>query len=364
MIRLDRRRLLASAAAFSAVGPRTALADDLSLRAHAKAHGRLYGAAVSSGRLKADTAYAALVAREAGILVAEGETKRNALQPSPNTFTFEGADYIAQFARSNNQLMRGHTLVWHRSNPHWLEQMLAQSPNETLITAYIDTVVKHYAGRFQSWDVVNEAIEPDDGHPLGLRTDSVWFKAFGESYIDLAFHAARAADPSTPLYYNETNLEGDVNWSERRRRATLGLLERLIKRGVPIDGLGLQGHLKLYRVKFSDRIFSKFLDDVTAMGLKILITEFDVADIGGPADPVRRDADVAALTRDILAVAFSKQPTLGCLTWGISDKYSWLSEDSHYKWPDGQPSRSLPFDVDFRPKPMRDAIASSFDREA
>ena len=361
MIRTDRRRFLAYAAAFSAVGRGTALADDLPLRAHAKAHGRLYGAAVSSGRLKADPGYAALVAREAGILVAEGETKRNALQLSPDTFTFDGTDAIAQFARSNHQLMRGHTLVWYKSNPHWLEQALGQSPSDRLITAYVDTVVRRYAGRFQSWDVVNEAIEPDQGNALGLRTDSIWFKAFGESYIDLAFHAARAADATTPLYYNETNLEDDVAWSERRRRATLGLLERLIKRGVPIDGLGVQGHMKLYRVKFSDRIFSRFLDDVAAMGLKVLITEFDVADIGGPADPAQRDADVAALTRDYLSVAFSKQATVGCLTWGISDKYSWLSEDSHYKWPDGQQSRSLPFDVDFRPKPMRDAMASSFD---
>lgn len=364
MIRYDRRRFLASAAAFSAVGRGTALADDLPLRAHAQAHGRLYGAAVSSGRLKADAGYAALVAREAGILVAEGETKRNALQPTPDTFTFEGADYIAQFARTHHQLMRGHTLVWYKSNPHWLEQTLGQAPNDRLITAYIDTVVGRYVGRFQSWDVVNEAIEPDEGDAQGLRTDSVWFKAYGESYIDLAFHAARAADPKTPLYYNETNLEGDVAWSERRREATLGLLERLIKRGVPIDGLGLQGHFKLYRVKFTDRIFSKFLDDVAAMGLKVLITEFDVADIGGPADPAKRDADVAALTRDVLAVAFSKPATLGCLTWGISDKYSWLSEDSHYKWPDGQQSRSLPFDVDFRPKPMRDAMAACFDADA
>ncbi len=316
---------------------------------------------MGSPQLRNDTTYADTVAREANLLVAEGETKRNVLQPNSETFMFDGTDFIAQFARLNDQLMRGHTLVWYRANPRWLEQALAESPNDRLITAYIETVVKRYAGRFQSWDVVNEAIEPDQGDPLGLRTDSVWFRAFGERYIDLAFHAARAADPKTPLYYNETNVEGDVVWSERRRRSTQRLLERLLKRGVPIDGLGVQGHLKLYRVKFSDRVFSDFLDDVIAMGLKVLITEFDVADIGGPADPAQRDADVAAATRAFLSVAFSKPATLGCLTWGISDRYSWLSEDIHYKWPDGEPSRSLPFDTDFKRKPMWDAIAACFD---
>jgi endo-1,4-beta-xylanase len=358
----NRREYLALVAAFCAARSGVARADTLPLRSIAEARGLLYGAAVSSRRLREDNSYKRLLTREAGILVAEGETKRSSIQPNASTFDFSGTDYILDFASQNNQSMRGHTLIWHRSNPRWLELSLVQKRSDRLITDYIQMVVKRYAGRFHSWDVVNEAIEPDNGHFQGLRTDSIWFKAFGEEYIDIAFHAARAADPHVPLYYNETNIESDVPWADRRRKATLGLLERLIKRGVPIDGLGVQGHLKMYKLKFSDRIFSRFLDDVASMGLKILITEFDVADIGGPNDPAKRDADTAGLTRDFLSAAFANRSVLGCLTWGISDKYSWLSEDSNYRWADHQISRVLPFDADFKPKPMRNAIAECLDR--
>ena len=356
---MDRRRVLACGAALALPGVAPAASGDLpTLRSIADTHHRLYGTAVSGHALKTDPDYARLVARQAAILVAEGETKRSVLQPAPDRFDFSGADDILGFAEAHGQRMRGHTLVWFKSNPPWLEQALAQSRDDRLLTSYVASVAGRYAGRFQSWDVVNEVVAPDDGDPSGTRVGSPWFKAFGSHYIDLAFEVARAADPKTPLFLNEENLEADAPWAERRRRATLALLETLLKRNVPIDGLGIQGHLKPYRFGFSDEIFARFVDAVTAMGLKVLITEFDIADVGGPADPAQRDADAAALARRFLSVTLPKSNVLGCITWGITDRYTWLSKEPGYRRTDGQPPRALPFDADLKPKPLFEAIAA------
>jgi len=365
MLNIDRRSFLALIAALSTQETAQASSTDGdSLRARAAHHHRLFGASVASRNLRSDPQFAASIAREAGILVAEYETKRKAVEPSQGQFDFSGTDAILAFARSNGQLMRGHTLVWHQANPAWLEDQILSTKSEALITDYIAKVAGRYKGKFQSWDVVNEVVEPQDGHPDGLRSSSPWFKAYGEGYIDTAFHAARAADPTALLFYNETNVEGDSDWFEQRRTATLKLLERLVSRNVPIQGFGIQGHLKVYRAKYSEQVISKFLDEVGAMGLKVLITEYDVADTKGPVDPQKRDADIAALTGMFLDTAFSKPFVLGCLTWGLTDKYSWLSQTPSYMWSDGQLPRGLPLDANFERKPMWNAIASSFDRSA
>jgi endo-1,4-beta-xylanase len=320
--------------------------------------------AVRSDKLQIDAEYARAIAQETNLVVAEGETKRKTLQPKPDQYNFTPADSILKFATTNAVQMRGHTFVWHQSNPQWLEQKLAERRDDRLLTDYISTVAGHYKNQFHSWDVVNEVINPDDGQESGLRTDSIWFRAFGDSFIETAFHAAKSADPKATLFLNELNLEADVNWSQRRRRATLKLLEKLIAKNVPVEGLGIQGHLKAYRVKYSDEVFSRFLDEVTSLGLQIMITEFDIADIDGPKDPFQRDADVASLSKRFLDVAFSKKSVKGCVTWGISDKYSWLSQYPNYKWADGQLSRALPFDADFKRKPMWAAMAAAYDTDS
>ncbi len=149
----------------------------------------------------------------------------------------------------------------------------------------------------------------------------------------------------------------------RRREALLRLCEKLKKKNVPVDAVGVQGHLQAFRQTFDDEIFGRFLSDLRSLGLKYMITEFDVADIGGPKDIAKRDAEVASLTRRFMQVALDTPACLGVLTWGLSDRYSWLSDrvwGASYAWPDGQLSRGLPLDADLKRKPMWTAIAEAF----
>lgn len=363
---LTRRALLKAAAAGAGTLAlsSTAASTELTLRSIAERKGLIYGAATSIQLLENDRPYGDMVTSQAGMLVAEGHTKRASLQPDSQHFSFANADALLQFATAHQQKMRGHTLVWHRANPDWLEAVIKDNPDERLLTDYIGVVCARYKGRFHSWDVVNEPVDPDQGHADGLRMNSIWYKAFGERYIDIAFHAARQADPEAKLYLNETATEANMWWSQARRTSILKLIDRMLARGVPINGFGMEAHLTGFGVDYSQKVIADFVRELTARGLEVLVTELDVSDRSGPADPVKRDARVASLAKLFLDAVFSVEGAKGCLTWGISDKYSWLSVTPHFNREDGLRSRGLPFDEDYKPKPMFDAMVAAYSSAA
>ncbi|MEJ0071248.1 MAG: endo-1,4-beta-xylanase [Pseudomonadota bacterium] len=272
------------------------------MRDRGRGKGLLFGSAVQQNQLARDPGFAETVRREAAIVTPEFELKWAAVRPTPSEDRFAEPDRLLEWcdaqglrnARPCSGLARGAAALGAA-----LPRRARRTP---AVTEHVTKLVRRYAGRLHSWDVVNEAIEPKHGRSDGLRV-SVWQAALGPEFIDLAFHTAAAADPSAALYYNEYGLDFDTPEDEARRRATLALLERLRGRGVPIHGLGIQGHLAGAGKPFNAGRFNGFLDQVAALGYRILITELDVTDNKLPADIAARDAAVAALTADYLAVA-------------------------------------------------------------
>ncbi len=325
----------------------------------ARRKGMFYGCCATTASLS-DAAFARVLGREAGLLVPEWEGKRASVERRPGIYDYGAVDRLAEFARRHRMALRGHTLVWHLSNPGWLEQALSTpGASDRLVTDYVTRVVTHYRGQVRSWDVVNEAVEVEDGRPDGLRA-SPWLKAFGPGYIDTAFRAARQADATAVLVYNEYGLHADDPWSERRRRAVLALLGDLRTLDTPCDALGIQGHLRAFGPRFDPEVFRRFLGEVAALRYKVIITELDVRDDGGPADPAARDRAVADLTRRYLEVALDQPGTLGVVTWGLSDRYTWLAAPARHRA--GAPApRPLPLDDALRRKPMWHAIAAALD---
>lgn len=342
---LSRRTFLAATLALPATPP---IAEPLPLRVLARRKGLAYGCCVTCGALdQPDLAQAIL--REAGLLVPEWEAKRGRVEKRRGHLDFSAADRLAGFAAAHAMAFRGHALVWHLSNPAWLEEVLAApAPDRALLTDYVTAAVGHFRGRVSSWDVVNEAVEPKDGRPDGLR-DSPWLRAFGPGYLDAAFHAARAADPAAELVYNDYGLDTPDAWQQDRQRVVLRLLAGFRARGVPCDALGIQGHLKAFSGTFDAGHFRRFLGEVAALGYGVVITEMDVADEGGPADAVARGRAQAALARRYLDAALAEPATRAVVTWGLSDRTTWLK---------GQ--HPLPFDESLHRKPLWHAIAAAF----
>lgn len=326
-----------------------------SLKTRAKAKGLIFGAypQAQPQDFERDPQLKSTFVRDCGMVVAG--LYWDSIRPTPTTFDFTAPDYWAKFATTNQMLLRGHPLLWHRALPPWLAETLNRQNAEKILTEHIKTVVKRYAGKMHSWDVINEPIEVGEGRSDGLK-NTMWLKFLGVDYIDLAFKIARRFDSKALLVYNEQNLE----YEEANQRATLKLLERLKSKGSPVQALGIQSHLSKDRDDFNPKKFRNFLRNVSSMGLKIMITELDVMDKNWPTEIDKRDRIVAATYEDYLNTVLSEKATISAITWGFTDRYTWISEFAPRS--DGSEVRPLQFDRNLRPKLAWNAIARSIDR--
>src|SRR5262245_53333856 len=366
MIRTFTRRcfiaaLAASAAARAALPSGNAQAAE-PLKVHARRAGRFWGAATQANLLQTEGDYARLLVRECDVIVPEWEMKWAQVEPQQGKHNFSRADVFVRFATEHGMKVRGHALVWHRNIPNWAVVAMKDSPDWSMVNEHIAVMLKRFGGeRFIQWDVLNEVIEPKDRRDDGLR-DSPFLRAFGPEYISRALIAAHERAPNMQLYVNDYGLDYDAPVNTARRSALLRLLEKLKNSNVPLHGLGMQAHLRTSGAPFSDRSLREFLRQVAGLGLKITITELDVEerDLGRPLS--QRDKAVADEVQSYLDVVLDEPAVVGVVTWGISDRYSWLNtakvrETATF-------NRGLPFDEAFGPKPVTDAIVGTLARHA
>ena len=315
-----------------------------------------FGSAISSD-LFHDAGLAGLVTSQCGIVVPESALKWAATRPTANTFDFSAGDSLYEFSKSHGILFRGHTLVWHGALPSWVASTVSAANAKTVMQEHISTVMRHYAGKIHSWDVVNEAVWIADKRPDGLRI-TPWLQFIGPEYIAMAFHAAHEADPDAKLVYNDYFLETEDAAGELKRRAVWTMIAGLKKSGVPIHALGIQSHL-VGTANVTGPNFKNFLQAISDLGLEILVTELDVDDRTLPADEAVRDQMVAAQYFDYLSFMLQFKATKAVLTWGLSNRYSWLAYS--HKRSDGRPNRPLPYDAELKPTLAWDAIRNAFD---
>ena len=318
-----------------------------SLRAVASARGCYFGTAVQASML-GSSALRATLTRDCSSITPEWAMKWDALAPAGG-YAFGEMDRVADFAGRHGLAVRGHTLLWHKSVPGWAASLIARTQNWQHVDAHIGKVMSRYGSRVREWDVVNEPIEPHDG---GLRNNQ-FMRAFGADYIEWAFWSANNYAPNARKLINEYGLEYNLPYEGQRRLALLRLLERLKSRNVPIDAVGLQAHLDLRKGPlYQDGVYG-LIRDISDMGLKVVVTELDVAEANTALPLAQRDQLVADETRRYLDVVLDFSSVIGINTWGLSDGYSWLrSQRSHT-------NRGLPYDADWQAKPMHEAIRTA-----
>lgn len=339
-----------------------AVAGKASLKAHAERRGLIYGSGVIVRTLSSDRALAQLIVDQCGILVPEGELKWRALRPAEDKFDFTQPDALFAFAAQHHLLVRGHTMAWHNSVPDWLTAAPATLDVRALFVEHIRTVMGRYRGKVQSWDVVNEAILPKDGMPGGLRK-SFWYERVGPDYVDLAFRTAREADPKAKLTYNDYGVEYESPEDDERRRVILELLRGMQERKVPLDAVGIQSHIKAASQWKVGKGLADYIEAIRGMGLEVYLTELDVNEDDIVSNEVAdRDRVVAETYGDFLKVALANPAVKLVLTWGISDRRTWLNDGpTHHRKQPNRPQRSLPFDPEYRPVPAFFAMRDSFD---
>jgi endo-1,4-beta-xylanase len=331
-----------------ASGPRPALPpvpeEAVSLRALAESRGLRIGVAVSADALRADTVYRRWLAQEFNLVSTENAFKFGPLRPSPEEYDFRDADTIVDFAQRHGMLVRGHTLVWKRQLPEWLTaETYSRDELISMLREHIHTVVARYRGRVYAWDVVNEALanEVPDGAALDeVLRPTLWLQGIGPEYLELAFRWAHEADPGALLFYNEAGAEA----MGPKADAVYALVRRLLDRGVPLHGVGLQMHTSV-RDPPDPAMVARNMRRLAKLGLEIHITEMDVALAGAPGtEPAKLEAQ-AAIYHDVLAACTALARCTAFVMWGMTDRYTW-------RYPD----HPLILDTAYRPKPAVGAL--------
>jgi len=370
--RIHRRTFLASGvAAFAATGLASAQAPNAarSLDRIASSKGLYFGTAVRMEELASEPDLSAAVLSQCSRLTPELALKWASIEPQRGQLNFAGADDLCGFALQNGKKVRGHTLLWHDSVPDWAPPLLREPGGWLIVSRYFGSIIPRFGDIVTTWDVVNEPIEIAHGRPDGLRANA-FLQAFGDGYVGRALAEARLFAPKGVLMINEYGLEYDTEEHQARRRALLGLIERLRKEGAPLAGLGLQSHLDLRKGRVSQPALRAFLDAVMDLGLFVEVTELDVKEADYTAAPEARDAVVADEARRYLDVVLDARRVAGVSTWGLSDRRSWLEVTPEDRarfpdaWRDGSSpgvNRGLPLDASMRETPMYAAIVQSLD---
>ena len=300
----------------------------------------------------------ALIKKNFSSITAENDMKPVSLQPREGEWNWENADKIANFCRENNIPLRGHTLCWHSQFADWMfvDENGNDVPKEVFyerLRNHIHTVVNRYKDIVYAWDVVNEAMADGDGRrtpwmreePSPYR-QSRHFKLCGDEFIAKAFEFAHEADPDALLFYNDYNAADPA-----KRDRIYNMVKKMQDAGVPIHGIGMQGHYNIYGPSNEDieaaiEKYSELVDHIHFTELDIRINE----EMGGGLQFSRGQAGEVpgyiktlqeAKYADLFQILRRHKDVIKNVTfWNLSDRDSWLGANNY----------PLPFDKEYKPK--------------
>lgn len=285
------------------------------------------GAAINPSVDLASEQRKSFIAQQYNCVTPENQMKPKQIHPKENEWNWKPADEIVEFARNNKMKVRGHTLVWQQNIPYWMIYKNGKIADSAFLfqqmQSHIVGMMNRYSEHVYCWDVVNEAIS-DIPNELYRKTDTLYMIA-GESYIEQAFRFAREADPNAILFYNDYRFS-----NPSKRKKIYELMKRMLQKGVPIDGIGIQSHYVPNEI--TPAYLQETIDMFHQLGLQVQITELDVSVYNyrdkaspdsDPADEVysmdrmKVQSEMYRMLFDVYALNADK--ITGVTFWGTSD---------------------------------------------
>ena len=301
---------------------------------------------------------AALVPQQFNAITPENIMKCEIIHPDWDRYDFDLSDKYVEYGKKHKMFIVGHTLIWHSQLAPFVSKIKSSDSLLMFMTNHINTVAGRYAGKVDSWDVVNEALNED-----GTLRNSVFLQKLGDDYIRKAFELAAKAAPNTELYYNDYNIE-----QPKKRAGAIAMIKKLQASGTRIDGVGIQGHWRINGLPLED--IENSIIEFSALGLKVSFTELDITVLPNPWDlkgadvnqnfegspymnpypqglPDSMQIKLAKCYEDLFKIFIKHQDKIERITfWGVNDGQSWLNG-----WPiKNRTNYPLLFDRNFKPK--------------
>jgi len=322
--------LVATAAAVAATAPAAHPPVD-SLRSLAAPTGLRIGNAVNMSLLNVDTTYTDIVGSQFSTVTPENVMKWDTIEPAQGTFNYAPGDALVSFAAHHGQLVRGHTLLWHNQLPGWLTTgvnngTISNDQLRDILHQHITSEASHFKGHIWQWDVANEFFT--DSNPSMINPNDFWVSHLGTGIIADAFRWAHAADPHALLFYNDYNIAGE-DGSNAKSNAVYAFVQQLQAQGVPIDGVGDQGHLDT-QYGWSSTAMTQDLQRYASLGLKVAVTEADVRTFIETTDNLQTPTDHLSTFAqpfefdEMLKACLTVKACISFTVWGVDDRDSWV----------------------------------------
>ena len=274
--------------------------------------------------------WAAIAGSQFSVVTPANGMKWQIVEPTQGTYDWSQADELVTFAHKNNQLIRGHCLIWHNQLPTWLTTGVAngsitKAQLMDLAHQHITTEVSRYKGKIWQWDVCNEFFT--DSNPSQLDPNNWWIVNAGPEIIPNAFKWAHAADPNALLFFNDYNIGGE-DGTNAKFTAVYSYVQQLLAAGVPIHGVGIQGHLDT-QYGWSPTPLRQDMEKFASLGLKVAITEADVRTFVNNATAQVPTDNLALFAHpyeysEMLKAALAVPECISFTVWGWTDANSWV----------------------------------------
>lgn len=225
------------------------------------------------------TADWAVVEKNFNWVVAENCMKCEVIHPKEGVYDFTLADKFVDKAKAAGMKVLGHCLIWHSQCAPWFHydekgNLVSAEVLRKRMREHIYTIVNHFKGRVDAWDVVNEAFE-DDGSPR----QSLFWQILGTDYIPLAFQYAHEADPNVALYYNDFSM-----YKASKVEGVARFFRPLLQQGLPVSAIGMQGHMIL-EDNVNNSIINQYehaINTIASLGVQTFFSEVDLSVLPNP----------------------------------------------------------------------------------
>lgn len=262
--------------------------------------------------------------------VTENSLKWAIMEPQKDRENYAVTDTILAWTEKNNIPLRGHNLFWGifkspNTGQQYVQQWVAELSDDELRQRIRDRAIritKYYKGRFAEYDLNNEMIH-----------GNYYEDRLGPEITKLMAAWAHEGDPDAKFWLNDYDI--------LIRDSPLGIglpeymahIRKLLKEGVPIAGIGVQGHSFLET--FDRKFVKEALDSLATFNLPIRITEFNIPGMRSEFKnkQLTQEQEIAKAKEivEFYKLCFAHPAVEGILMWGFWEGANWVPSSSLYK---------------------------------